>query len=131
MNAVVDVSSVAQILFQSAQKERFLTVLHEADLTLSPDLYVAELTNTVYKHHAKGIYTLAECADFVEDGLQCVDELVPSKTLWQEALAEGAKHSHSIYDMLYLVTARRYAAVLLTNDKTLLAICAKLGVQTA
>ena len=38
---------------------------------------------------------------------------------------------HSIYDMIYLVLARRNNATLLTMDQTLVAAAEKAGVNTA
>jgi predicted nucleic acid-binding protein len=51
------------------------------------------------------------------------------KDLWKEALGEGIKNSHSIYDMFYAILARRNEGVLITNDKELADICKKLKIE--
>jgi hypothetical protein len=40
-------SGIAQILFQNAKKDKFETIIREADVVLVPDLYVSELSNTM------------------------------------------------------------------------------------
>jgi len=44
------------------------------------------------------------------------DDFIDAKELWKEALGEGIRNNHSIYDMYYSVLARRNDATLITND---------------
>jgi predicted nucleic acid-binding protein len=129
MIAVIDVSGIAQILFQTPKKEKFEAILQEASLVLAPDLYVSELSNTLWKYCLKGIYTSEECIQFVEDGLNYVDEYINSKELWKEAFGEGVKNKHSVYDMFYAIIARRNDGVILTNDENLVKICKKNNIK--
>jgi hypothetical protein len=48
-------------------------------------------------------------------GIDLVDDFFAADTLWKEALGEGIKNNHSIYDMFY--------AVLITNDAALAKVC--------
>ena len=58
-----------------------------------------------------------------------IDNFIEGKELWKEALGDGIKHKHSIYDMYYLVLARRHNAVLITGDGTLARLCRKLKID--
>jgi predicted nucleic acid-binding protein len=129
MIAVIDVSGIAQILFQTSKKEKFEAVLQEAALVLAPDLYVSELSNTLWKYCTKGIYTSEECTQFIEDGLNYIDEFINSKDIWKEAFGEGIRHRHPVYDMFYAVIARRNDGILLTNDGDLAKICKKNNIK--
>ncbi|AEF82139.1 conserved hypothetical protein [Leadbettera azotonutricia ZAS-9] len=129
MIAVIDVSSAAQILLQTPKKEKFETALRKAKLILSPDLYVSELSNTLWKFCTKKIYSEAECLRFVEDGLGYIDSFTDSKELWKEAFGEAVKNKHPVYDMLYAVLARRNDGILITNDGDLAKICEKLSIK--
>ncbi|GHT70156.1 hypothetical protein FACS1894110_21110 [Spirochaetia bacterium] len=128
MTAILDVSGIAQILFQAPKKDKFEAALKESSLVLAPDLYVSELTNTLWKFCIKGIYTPEECTQFIKDGLGYVDEYIDSKDLWQEAFDEGVKNNHPVYDMYYAVIARRNNGILITNDGDLAKICKKLSI---
>jgi predicted nucleic acid-binding protein len=128
MTVIVDVSGIAQILFQTAKKDKFEAVLKEASSVMAPDLYVSELTNTLWKFCVKGIYTPEECTQFIKDGLGYISEYIDSKDLWQEAFCEGVKNKHPVYDMYYAVAARRNDGILITNDGDLAKICKKLSI---
>ena len=58
-----------------------------------------------------------------------MDTFVNSTEIWQEAFIEGINNNHSIYDMFYLVTARRNNGILITNDSVLAEIARKNHVQ--
>jgi predicted nucleic acid-binding protein len=61
--------------------------------------------------------------------LDYIDVFIDSKTIWEEAFSEGINHNHSVYDMFYMVAARRHAGILITSDSTLAAICKRNHVQ--
>lgn len=54
-------------------------------------------------------------------GIDLVDDFIAADTLWKEALGEGIKNNHSIYDMFY--------AVLITNDAALAKVCKALNLE--
>jgi predicted nucleic acid-binding protein len=58
-----------------------------------------------------------------------VDKFIDSREIWREAFSEGINNRHSIYDMFYMVMARRSGGILITNDSDLAAICKKNHVQ--
>ena len=70
-----------------------------------------------------------DCIQYVQDGIDMIDDFIDARDLWKESLAEGIKNNHSIYDMYYSVLARRNDAVLITNDGPLAEICKKLNIE--
>jgi predicted nucleic acid-binding protein len=60
-----------------------------------------------------------------------VDEFAPIEHDHCEALHEAVRLDYSVYDMLYLILARRYEALLLTCDGPLNSIAEKEGIHTA
>lgn len=53
---------------------------------------------------------------------------MPDRTLAVEALAEAAARQHPVYDLLYIVLARRHGAHLLTLDARLSNLAADMGI---
>ena len=47
----------------------------------------------------------------------------------KEVLEEGIKNNHPIYDMYYVVLARKSNATLITNDQALAKICEELSIK--
>jgi len=119
----VDVCGAMEILMQREKAEKFGKALQEAALVVAPDLYVSELTNTLWKYHRAELLSRDECVQCIQDGINYIDKFIDSKELWQEAFSEGINNGHSIYDMFYMVVTRRHDGTLITNDSTLAAIC--------
>jgi predicted nucleic acid-binding protein len=129
MIAILDVSGAMQILLKTEKFHTFNKAVQEASAVLTPDLFVPELTNTLWKFCIKGIYTAEECLQFIKDGLDYISEFIDSKKLWQEAFREGVKNKHPVYDMYYAIAARRNSGTLITNDGDLATICKKLSIE--
>jgi len=83
----------------------------------------------LWKYYKAQKISHAECMQYVEDGIDLIDDFFEAKELWKEALGEGIKNVHSIYDMYYAVLARRNDALLMTNDEQLSILCKKLNVE--
>ncbi len=128
MTMVLDVSAAIEILLQRDKSDLFTTEYEKSTWIIAPDLYIAELSNVLWKYYRAQKITHTECMQYVEDGIDLIDDFFQTKELWKEALGEGIKNAHSIYDLYYAVLARRNDALLLTNDEQLNRICKKLNI---
>jgi len=128
MIVVVDVSAAVEVLLQKETQTQFSKYLKEASWVIAPDLYIAELSNVLWKYHRAKVISRADCITYVESGINLIDDFIETRELWKEALGEGIKNSHSVYDMYYAVLARRNDAVLLTKDETLVNLCKKMKI---
>ncbi|QTQ13486.1 type II toxin-antitoxin system VapC family toxin [Treponema parvum] len=129
MIIVLDVSAAIEILFQREKADRFKSVYNQGSWIIAPDLFIAEITNALWKYYKAGLITHKDCIQYVQDGIDMIDDFLDAKELWKESLAEGIKNNHSIYDMYYAVLARRNDATLITNDGALARICEKLSIE--
>ncbi|WP_461247529.1 type II toxin-antitoxin system VapC family toxin [Treponema sp. R6D11] len=129
MNVIIDVSGSVEILLKKEKFKKFDKLLQEAKIVLAPDLYISELSNTFWKYTKMKKYNKDNCIKYIQDGLDFIDVFINTRTIWEEAFSEGINNNHSIYDMFYMVAARRHNATLITNDKALAAICKKNHVQ--
>ena len=129
MTGVLDVCGALEILLQKKKADKFSNILQESTLIVAPDIYVSELTNTLWKYHTAKILSKDECIQFIQDGISYVDNFIDSREIWREAFSEGINNKHSVYDMLYMVAARRNSGILITNDSALVTICKKNHVQ--
>jgi predicted nucleic acid-binding protein len=129
MTAALDVSGAIQVVLKKEKLYKFKAVLDNADIVIAPDLFVPELTNTLWKYHKAKIFSMDECIQYIEDGIDLIDTFIDSKYFWREAFAEGVKNNHSIYDMYYVTIARKNNGILITNDNGLSKICEELSIQ--
>ena len=129
MIGVIDASGATEILLQKEKVNTFRNILEESSFILAPDVYVSELANTFWKYFTAKNLSEKECIQYIQLGIGYVDRFIDCKDMWEEAFSEGVINNHSIYDMFYMVTARRNNGILITNDAVLARICGKNKVQ--
>jgi predicted nucleic acid-binding protein len=129
MIVVLDVSAAIEIILQKDKTEKFYSIYKKATWIIAPDLFIAEITNVLWKYHKAKVLSHEDCIQYVQDGIDMIDDFIDARDLWKESLSEGIKNNHSIYDMYYSVLTRRNDAVLITNDGPLAEICKKLNIE--
>ncbi len=129
MIVVLDVSAAIEILFQKAKQEKFNDIYKKGTWIIAPDVFIAEITNVLWKYYKAKVLSHEDCIQYVQDGIDMIDDFIDARELWKESLAEGIRNNHSIYDMYYSVLARRNDAVLITNNGPLAEICKKLNID--
>jgi len=129
MIVVLDVSAAIEILFQKAKQEKFNDIYKKGTWIIAPDVFIAEITNVLWKYYKAKVLSHEDCIQYVQDGIDMIDDFIDARELWKESLAEGIRNNHSIYDMYYSVLTRRNDAVLITNDGPLAEICKKLNID--
>ena len=129
MTVVVDVSGVIQVLLGMPKMDKFNDILQNATLILAPDLYMSELSNTLLKYYFAKELSKDVCLKHIQNGIDIVDDFISGKEIWQDAFCAGIENRHSIYDMMYVMTAKKYNGILITNDNKLSAICESSNVK--
>jgi predicted nucleic acid-binding protein len=129
MIAVLDVSATIEILLRREKGRLFSKVLSAASWVVAPELYYAEISNVFWKYYRGKLVSHEDSVNLAESGIALVDTLVSGHELWKESLAEGVKNGHSVYDMFYLVLARRNDAVLITMDQKLATIATNMKIE--
>jgi predicted nucleic acid-binding protein len=125
MIAVLDVSAAVEILLHRGEATRLSRVVGDAEWVLVPALYTAELVNVFWKYHEFHSLSRDTCEKAISQGLALPDTYCDDRELQREAFAMACLCRRPVYDMLYLVLARRQSARLLTMDRALRALAAK------
>ncbi len=128
MIIILDVSAAIEMLLKKEKKAKFEQMYQAASWVIAPDLYVAEMSNVLWKYYRAKIFCRDDCIQYADDGIRMIDDFIDARQLWHEALEEGITNNHSIYDMLYVVLAKRHDATLVTNDGALSELCKQLKV---
>lgn len=74
---------------------------------------------------------MGTCEAALEEVLRFPNEFVPATLLYREAFLLARTTRHSVYDMFYLVLARREGAALFTKDKALRKLAQHQGIEVA
>jgi predicted nucleic acid-binding protein len=119
MNIVLDASAAAGLILKQGDYQAVSSQIESADWVGVPDLYTAEITNVFWKYHQFQNVDLETCQNGVHDALKLPDEFIDARELFEEAFSLACQSALPVYDALYLVTARRHDALLLTADTRL------------
>ncbi len=130
MIVVLDASAGIEIALSRSDAEKYETIIANASKVISSDLYKAEVANVLWKYHKTGLLNKNEVIQRLHYCTELVDEFIDIDENNEEALNEGIRIDHSIYDLLYLNLARRNGATLLTQDKKLENIAKDNGIDT-
>ena len=130
MIAVLDASAAIELLLSRSGANELSELISKAELVLAPDLYVAEVSNALWKH-ASASGDSGSYQELLDDAVALPDDFVDSASLYREAFALSVKHQHPVYDALYLVVARRNSATMLTVDRRLRSLAATLQIAAA
>ena len=130
MIVVLDASAGIEIALSRIDAMKYETIITNASKVISSDLYKAEVANVLWKYHKSGLLNKNEVTQRLHYCTELVDEFIDIDEKNEEALNEGIRIDHSIYDLLYLSLARRNGAILLTQDKKLKNIAKENGIDT-
>lgn len=126
---VLDCNAAVAIARGLVQGDAMKMLMCEGEKTIAPDLFYSEAGNTLWKMEKASQIDKGEIEGCLSSIAGLVDEFYPDKELVVEALFESIRLNYPIYDMLYLVLARRNNATLFTLDKKLVNCCIKCGVN--
>ena len=126
---VIDCSAALEMAQKSIRGQAFAALMAEEGKIIAPSLYPIEAVNAAWKYVHAGHLSEGQAKQLAEFALALPDEIVPADDLLKEALTQGIRADHSIYDMVYMVLARRHGATLLTNDRKLQDLCLQNGVD--
>ena len=130
MIIVLDASAGIEIALSRDNAKIYARKLENASKVITSELYKAETANVLWKYNSAGLLNKEEAQKRLRYCEELIDEYINISDNNEEALNEGIRTNHSIYDLLYLVIARRTGAVLLTQDKKLRKIACEAGVET-
>ncbi len=129
MIAVLDASAALELALDREDSRRFRTGLRGAERILAPDIFASEITSAFWKYSVHKELSGEECRRGLAFCLDIVDDLLETRSLCPEVLVEAVNSNHSVYDMFYLVLARRQYAVLFTRDRKMKAIAEEMGIK--
>jgi predicted nucleic acid-binding protein len=125
---VLDASAALRIVLGLKDAKDLAESLERTSIVMAPELYCSEVANGLWKYVEANELGLDDALARFDEALALPDSLVPDRTLAVEALAEAATRHHPVYDLLYVVLARRHGARVLTRDGRLSNLAAKMGI---
>ena len=130
MITVLDASAAVAVAMNLPESMKFQSSIDTSDVVIAPDLFVAEVSNAIWKYVKAGIIDSDQGGLVVERAIGLVDSFEPGVNLYREAYSLSVTQMHPVYDALYLVLARRHNAFLATLDRRMGDLAVKLQIKT-
>ena len=131
MITVIDCNAAIEIALNREKGKTFRKFIEISEKTVSSEFFRIEAANVIYKYYRGNFIKRTECIKLLELSESYIDEFIPIKDNYFEAMNEAIRLKFPAYDMLYLTLARRMGATLLTLDRSLNNIAKKEGIETA
>ncbi|MFZ2755382.1 MAG: type II toxin-antitoxin system VapC family toxin [Atopobiaceae bacterium] len=126
---VMDCSAAINIVRATPEGRGLRGLMVIDERCLAPDLFRAEAANALTKYVRAGQMNHSEALGLFCKATALVNEFHPLSENDVEALSEACRLGHSVYDMFYFTLARRYGATLFTEDRRLIELCDREGVE--
>ena len=130
MIVVLDSSAAVELTLNRPQRGLVESLVSNADWVTSPDIFIAETANVLWKYHRYESLPVELCEEFIDKSIQLIDHFEPGSTLYREAFLISCETNHPIYDAFYLVWTRRNNGTLVSLDKKLISIAKSKGLKT-
>ena len=130
MIVVLDASAAIEIVLQRDLAGQSAKYVGRADWVIVPGLFISEVTNTLWKFRKFADLPYEVCEKALEQAIALPDDFVNEQDLYREAFKLSCMLNHPVYDILYLLTARRNSGALLTLDQKLIQLAAECSVET-
>jgi predicted nucleic acid-binding protein len=128
---VVDASAGIEVALRRPLAAVLSDQIARAEWVTAPTLYIAEVSNTMWKYHRYNGLPCDVCEIGIGDALAIPDNYADDADLAREAFALAAQIRRPVYDAFYLVLARRHDGCLLTLDQGLKAVARKSAVRVS
>ena len=129
MIVVIDASAAVEVALNRIDALFFRKKLEDADLVLAPDIYPSEIANVFWKYGKFSDVSEELCEKGRTFCMELVDDYLSSIDVCREVLSESLRIGHPVYDVFYLIAARRNNAFLLTKDRKLQSIARELTIK--
>lgn len=130
MKVVLDASAALGAV--AGEKKAFVVeTLAGISPVIAPDLFIAEVTNGLWKYVMAREFSVDESLERFDAALKMVNVFYGVADLAEEALRAASAYRHPAYDFYYVVLARREEAAILTFDRGMKQLCTAMGVPLA
>jgi predicted nucleic acid-binding protein len=119
MKIVLDASAAIAAVLGREPGPAIVELISRASLVMAPDIFVAEVSSGPWKYVNAGYFSVDEAIGRLRKAVTLVKWRESTLELAAEALREASARRHAVYDLYYVVLARREGAVIVTLDKRL------------
>ena len=126
MRIVLDASAATNIILRTDLAPALIEKLGQCRLVIAPSLFHSEIANTLWKYVRCGDLSKDTALARYAEAVGLVDAFEADEALATEALSVAIRYNHPVYDLLYVILARRHGCRVLTVDKRLITLAGQI-----
>ncbi len=126
MRIVLDASAAANIILRTDLAPALIEKLGQGRLVIAPSLFHSEIANTLWKYVRCGDLSKDTALARYAEAVGLVDAFEADEAIATEALSAAIRYNYPVYDLLYVILARRHGCRLLTVDKRLITLAGEI-----
>jgi len=126
MRIVLDASAAANIILRTDLAPALIEKLGQGRLVIAPSLFHSEIANTLWKYVRCGDLSKDTALARYAEAVGLVDAFEADEALATAALSAAIRYNHPVYDLLYVILARRHGCRVLTVDKRLITLAGQI-----
>ena len=131
MKIVLDASAAVELSLGRSYAPQIGKFLQDATHVMAPDLFYSEIANAIWKYVRFQNFDSEKAIGLLEMCGEMIDDAIPSRTIYLEAFSCACSYNISVYDAMYIVTARRTGSRLISLDQLLVKAAKKAKVSCA
>lgn len=129
MAVVMDANVAMSIVREEEEGLAIKGLILEGEEVFAPDLFMIEVASGFWKYVHAGYMEKQLALKYYTAACKLPTRYVRQNDLLDEVLQEAARLDHSVYDIVYLVLARRMCATFASLDQRLIELCIQEGID--
>ena len=120
---IIDANAAVGIVRGTEEGKALKALILDNEEILAPDHFLCEVANVFWKYVHAGLMSREEASSYFKAAESLITRFVRQNVLMPEVLHTAIRLDHPVYDIVYLVLARRMDATLVTLDRKLIGLC--------
>ena len=129
MAIIMDANVAMAIVKEEKEGLAIKDLILEGEDVFAPDLFKLEVASGFWKYVHAGYMKKDVALSYYQAACKLPTHYIRQNDLVPEVLQEATRLDHSIYDVVYLVLARRMGATFVSLDRKLVSLCIQEGID--
>jgi len=100
---VLDASAAVRLVIRTESAGELVEHTSAGSVVAAPSLYGSEVANALWKYVKAGSLELETAVERHDEAIALIDDFTAARELATEALSEGVRYRHPVYDLIYAV----------------------------
>jgi len=131
MICILDACAAIEVVLGRPKMSSIAEILRESEQVVAPTLYTYEVSNVLWKYHARDYIPVQVLLRKLQYSYELVDQYVDAGDLMNNALKLACELKHPVYDTMYVTACQKNEGLLVSLDSRLSELARQIGLPVA